>query len=527
MSEDHQGPEGERLEREGGKLIHKGPIVSVRMDRFRYPDGSTDVRQVVVHPGSVAIVAYDARSVYLVRQPREPVEEAALLELPAGRLDKEGESPLEAAQRELREEIGKSAGDWTELRRFYTSPGFASERVHLFMATELYDVPAEPEDDEMIDIIKLPLERARLDDRGLPRREVDHRADRPARPPRQPLLAAPGAAGQGWRPRTSNNSGMATMAPPTDAAVRPTPRFEALVLDYLAHLEFERGLSRNTLSAYRTDLLQFGRFLAERGKDATDADGPGPLRLPGRAWRPATGTGRRRCSTATVHRKAACLRSFYRHLRREDLIADDPAAKLPTPRRGKKLPEVLSYSEVQKLLAQPRGDEKTVSRDRALLELMYASGLRASETIGLELSDIDIESGVLRARGKGSKERLVPVGDKALAAVRMYLRSGRPELVGDQRRAQALRQLPRRGADPPGPLQDRPAPRRDRRPEGADEPPHAAPLLRHPPALRRLRPALGPGDARPRRPLDHPALHPPLGRGAEGGYFKAHPRACE
>ena len=124
MSEDHQGPEGERLEREGGKLIHKGPIVSVRMDRFRYPDGSTDVRQVVVHPGAVAIVAYDARSVYLVRQPREPVEEAALLELPAGRLDKEGESPLEAAQRELREEIGKSAGDWTELRRFYTSPGF-------------------------------------------------------------------------------------------------------------------------------------------------------------------------------------------------------------------------------------------------------------------------------------------------------------------------------------------------------------------------------------------------------------------
>lgn len=158
MSEERDGPEGERLEREGGKLIHKGPIVSMRMDSFRYPDGSTDIRQVVVHPGSVAIVAHDARSFYLVRQPREPVEEAALLELPAGRLDKEGESPLEAAQRELREEIGKAAGDWSELRRFYTSPGFASERVHLFMATELYDVPAEPEDDEMIDIVKVPLE---------------------------------------------------------------------------------------------------------------------------------------------------------------------------------------------------------------------------------------------------------------------------------------------------------------------------------------------------------------------------------
>lgn len=156
MTGSEQADDGERLEREGGKLIHKGPIVSVRMDRFRYPDGSTDVRQVVVHPGAVAIVAHDARSVYLVRQPREPVEEAALLELPAGRLDKEGESPLEAAQRELREEIGVAAGDWTELRRFYTSPGFASERVHLFMATELYDVAAEPEDDEMIEIVKIP-----------------------------------------------------------------------------------------------------------------------------------------------------------------------------------------------------------------------------------------------------------------------------------------------------------------------------------------------------------------------------------
>lgn len=155
---DGQGPEGERLEREGGKLIHKGPIVSVRMDRFRYPDGGTDVRQVVIHPGSVAIVAYDARVFYMVRQPREPVEESALLELPAGRLDKEGESPLEAAQRELGEEIGKSAGDWRELRRFYTSPGFANERVHLFMATELYDVPAEPEDDERIEVVRVPLE---------------------------------------------------------------------------------------------------------------------------------------------------------------------------------------------------------------------------------------------------------------------------------------------------------------------------------------------------------------------------------
>ena len=142
-----------------------------------------------------------------------------------------------------------------------------------------------------------------------------------------------------------------------------SPRFEALVLDFLAHLEFERGLSRNTLSAYRTDLLQFGGFLAGREREATDRQRRGPLRLPRRAgdrrgeWRRRR--RRRPCSTATVHRKAACLRSFYRHLRREELVADDPAAELATPRRGRKLPEVLSYAEVQKLLAQPHGDEPT------------------------------------------------------------------------------------------------------------------------------------------------------------------------
>src|SRR5437870_9091535 len=143
-------------------------------------------------------------------------------------------------------------------------------------------------------------------------------------------------------------------------------RFEALVLDFLAHLEFERGLSRNTLAAYRTDLLQFGRFLAERSKDATSAE-PGDLSDFLADLAQGDGNGRAPCSTATVNRKAACLRSFYRHLRREETVDDDPAARLETPRRGKKLPEVLSYAEVQRLLAQPRGDDPVTIRDRALL----------------------------------------------------------------------------------------------------------------------------------------------------------------
>jgi integrase/recombinase XerD len=239
---------------------------------------------------------------------------------------------------------------------------------------------------------------------------------------------------------------MATMAPPNHAAEQRASaadtqagdrvaRYEALVLDFLAHLEFERGLSRNTLNAYRTDLLQLGRFLTARDRDAQTATAEDLSEFLAQVAS-GDGNGTAPCSTATVQRKAACLRSFYRHLRREEITDDDPAAKLATPQRGKKLPEVLSYAEVQKLLAQPRGDEPTTIRDRALLEVMYASGLRASETIGLEVSDVDLERGIVRARGKGSKERLVPVGQKAIAALSVYLRSGRPELVrgGDERK---------------------------------------------------------------------------------------------
>ncbi len=207
-------------------------------------------------------------------------------------------------------------------------------------------------------------------------------------------------------------------------------RFEGFVLDFLSYLELERGLSRNTLNAYRTDLLQYGDFLNEHELDPLAAR---PADIGDFLADLATGNGRPACSAATVHRKTACLRSFYKHLRRDELIGDDPTAALSAPRRAKKLPQVLNYSEVQNLLSAPRGSEPTTLRDRALLEVMYACGLRASETIGLELSDIDLGEGMLRARGKGSKERIVPLGRKAIAAISAYLRGGRPKLVPAER----------------------------------------------------------------------------------------------
>jgi integrase/recombinase XerD len=206
-------------------------------------------------------------------------------------------------------------------------------------------------------------------------------------------------------------------------------RHEHLMLDFLAYLEFERGLSRNTLEAYRGDLLQFGRFLEERNATAVDADSAA---ISDFLTRLATGDAEHRpASPATIHRKSACLRSFYRHLRREGLRDSDPTAGLSAPRRSRKLPHVLTRGEIDRLLSQPRGTDRHALRDRALLELMYACGLRASEAIGLELGDVDLEERVLRARGKGSKERIVPIGQAALRAVRIYLERGRPGLVKD------------------------------------------------------------------------------------------------
>ncbi|MDX6681740.1 MAG: integrase/recombinase XerD [Solirubrobacteraceae bacterium] len=210
--------------------------------------------------------------------------------------------------------------------------------------------------------------------------------------------------------------------------VTTTRPFEHHVLDFLAYLEFERGLSRNTLEAYRSDLLQFGNFLVREQLVATTL-GHAELAsfLSGLA---AGGPQRPPVAPATIQRKAACLRSFYRHLRREEVIVHDPTAELRSPPKNLKLPQVLSRDEVALLLAAPQGGDPAALRDRAMLELMYACGLRASEAVDLTVGAVDLRVGVLRARGKGSKERLIPVGREAVAALRTYLEHGRTKLVG-------------------------------------------------------------------------------------------------
>jgi ADP-ribose pyrophosphatase len=147
------------MERIGSETAYEGKIIDVRTDTFRYSDGEEAQREIVAHPGAVGIVAHGDGVVWLVRQPREAVGDPELLEVPAGKLDVVGESHLECAKRELTEEVGLAADEWSEWKRFFTSPGFAEEEVTIFEATGLSEVEDhEPDPEERIEIVKWQLD---------------------------------------------------------------------------------------------------------------------------------------------------------------------------------------------------------------------------------------------------------------------------------------------------------------------------------------------------------------------------------
>ncbi len=206
----------------------------------------------------------------------------------------------------------------------------------------------------------------------------------------------------------------------------PSPDFLGLYLD---HLLVERGLSRNTVDAYARDVAAFLAFLDPGGR----AD---PSRAAGRdvlAWLKAQrGQG---LSPRTTARRVSALRGFYRFLVREGLAAASPLARLESPQLWKTLPRTLSPEETRALVEAPGAEGPQGLRDRAILELLYASGLRVSEVSGLTLDQVDLTVGYVRTVGKGSKERVVPVGSRALAALGAYLEQGRPLLLKGRRNA--------------------------------------------------------------------------------------------
>jgi 8-oxo-dGTP pyrophosphatase MutT (NUDIX family) len=150
--------EDRRFEHIGGDTVYEGKIVTLRIERYRYADGDEVERETVRHGGAAAILAHDDTHLYLVRQPREAVGDPDFLEIPAGRLDQEGESPLEAAQRELAEEVGKAAERWESVLSYVSSAGMSDEVVHIFHATGLSDRTADVDENERIEIVRWPLD---------------------------------------------------------------------------------------------------------------------------------------------------------------------------------------------------------------------------------------------------------------------------------------------------------------------------------------------------------------------------------
>lgn len=198
---------------------------------------------------------------------------------------------------------------------------------------------------------------------------------------------------------------------------------QALIERYLDALWMERGLSRNTLDAYRRDL--------ETCRDWLTADGVCLQRAQsGDVQRYLAHRLEHRLSARSTSRTLSCLRGFYRYLVREKLIKQDPTALIENPKLGRPLPKSLTEQDVERLLAAPVGDSPLVLRDRAMLELLYATGLRVSELVGLTLPQVNTRQGIVRVMGKGGKERLVPMGEEALAHLAAYFAGGRPSLMG-------------------------------------------------------------------------------------------------
>lgn len=222
-------------------------------------------------------------------------------------------------------------------------------------------------------------------------------------------------------PRATRSS----VVEPEPSAGSPQLRRSAAAIDaFCDAVWLEDGLAKNTLEAYRRDLVLFARWLTGRTKsvdDATEDDLNAYVAERHAATR-----------ASTANRRLAVLRRYYRHLQRGDPSRVDPTRRMRTAKRPPRFPATLSEAQVEALLAAPDTTTTLGLRDRAMLELMYASGLRVSELVGLKTVMVGLDQGVVRIVGKGDKERLVPMGDAARAAIGAYLRDARPVLSHDR-----------------------------------------------------------------------------------------------
>jgi integrase/recombinase XerD len=202
------------------------------------------------------------------------------------------------------------------------------------------------------------------------------------------------------------------------------------IQSFLTHVRVEKGLSPNTLAAYRRDMVKFDDFAKKRKLSLEGVTRDVLVDFLSSLYR-------QELESRTVARHLVTLRNFFRFAQSQELISTDPSLNLESPKIRRSLPGYLRLEEVEKLLSQP--DEKTPLglRDRAMLEVLYSTGLRVSELVSLRVMDLDISVGCVRCIGKGDKERIVPIGKKALSLVDRYLREARPKLVGKGKQALA------------------------------------------------------------------------------------------
>ena len=210
---------------------------------------------------------------------------------------------------------------------------------------------------------------------------------------------------------------------------------DGLLAEHDSWLRVERGLAPNSLAAYRRDLRRYAEYLRRRGVtgDVAIVDEAVVAGYVEELNQARTDEGLRRYKESSIARALAAVRSFHRFCVEEGLLDDDPSGDVGAPRVPQGIPKALTEAEVDALLGAVPGDGPRPQRDRAILELLYAGGLRISELVGLDLGDVDLYDGLVRVMGKGSKERVVPLGRSAREAVGDYLTTGRTELVGRQR----------------------------------------------------------------------------------------------